>query len=128
MKLQIKELYNGNKQSFSNVELSLCETSTKGFYRVELHNEGKKQYVEIKDIDGKLVNYSKNFDELIAKSIIADKLMNWLKLKTLSQAIRRVKGKDYNDCYDRIYSIFKNHIEHGDTEFLNEDLFDILNL
>lgn len=76
MKLQVKELYGDNKQTFSDVELSLCESLTKGFYNIEFHNEGKKQYIHIKDKEGNVLSYSKNLDVLVRKVLLADQLLS----------------------------------------------------
>lgn len=88
MKLQVKELYGDNEQTFSNVELSLTDTTYWGDYRIELHNEGKKQYVRITDKDGKFLSYSKNLDVLVRKVLLAEKLLSELSLKSLSLATR----------------------------------------
>lgn len=88
MKLQIKELYGDNKQTFSDVELSLTDTICWGDYRIELHNEGKKQYVRITDNDGKFLSYSKNLDVLVRKALLAEKFLSELSLKSLSLARR----------------------------------------
>lgn len=88
MKLQVKPLYGDNKQTFSNVELSLTDTTCWGDYRIELHNEGKKQYVRITDKDGKFLSYSKNLDVLVRKVLLTEKLFRELTLKSLSLAAR----------------------------------------
>lgn len=88
MKLQVKPLYGDNKQTFSDVELSLTDTTCWGDYRIELHNECKKQHVRITDKDGKFLSYSKNLDVLIRKVLLAEKLLSELSLKSLSLAAR----------------------------------------
>lgn len=88
MKLQVKALYGDNEQTFSNVELSLTDTTYWGDYRIEMHNEGKKQYVRITDKDGKFLSYSKNLDVLVRKVLLAEKLLSELSLKSLFLARR----------------------------------------
>ena len=55
MKLRVEEI--GSDKivgEFSDVVLSLTDTSYWGDYRIELYNEGKKQYARIFDRDGNL--------------------------------------------------------------------------
>ena len=126
MKLQVKELYGDNEQTFSNVELSLTDTMCWGDYRIELHNEGKKQYVRVTDKDGKFLSYSKNLDVLVRKVLLAEKLLSALSLKSsflaehgkyfssydLEFPERWVKDNSYGEEFDEkipgiLYSIFK---------------------
>ena len=88
MKLQVKALYGDIKQTFSDVELSLTDTTYWGDYRIELHNEGKKQYVRVTNKDGKFLSYSKNLDVLVRKALLAEKLLSELSLKSLYLARR----------------------------------------
>ena len=83
MKLRVEEI--GSDKivgEFSDVVLSLTDTSYWGDYRIELYNEGKKQYARIFDRDGNLLSYSKNFDVLIRKVLLAEKLLD--ELQTMS--------------------------------------------
>ena len=126
MKLQVKPLYGDNKQTFSDVELSLTDTTCWGDYRIELHNEGKKQYVRVTDKDGKVLSYSKNLDVLIRKVLLAEKLLSELSLKSLFLAARGehklsfdldfpklwVEDNSYGEEFDKdipgiLYDIFK---------------------
>ena len=89
MKLKVESIgIGGTDAELKNVALSLTDTMCWGDYRIELDNEGKKQYARIFDRDGKLLSYSKNLDVLIRKVLLAEKLINELRVQSVFAAQR----------------------------------------